>query len=213
MLARWDAALKAGGCPVCRMVGEAVRDYLAHVLREGKAREEVYRRIRDAAGFCEAHTEVLVSLGAESLGDRRSLLRLYSWLVADLATGSSPGASCAACETAADYEGACLAALRDFVHPTSGDPELRRQYADGPGLCRAHFVAAASRVAENASLQFLAEVQARSWAALSRDLKEYLRKHDYRFRHEPKTAEEETSWIRAVATISGTPFGATAGES
>lgn len=56
------------------------------------------------------------------------------------------------------------------------------------------------------SLRILVDVQVRGWEALSRDLKEYLRKHDYRFSHEPKTPAEEQSWARAVAAISGISF-------
>ena len=82
--------------------------------------------------------------------------------------------------------------------------DLRERFAAGTGLCLNHFVAAASVIENGESLRMVTDVQARAWEALSRDLKEYLRKHDYRFSREPKTLAEESSWIRAVATISGT---------
>jgi hypothetical protein len=66
-------------------------------------------------------------------------------------------------------------------------------------------VAAASVIEDGESLRMLTDAQARAWEAISRDLKEYLRKHDYRFSREPKTPAEEQSWVRAVAIISGTP--------
>jgi hypothetical protein len=177
---------------------------LVHVLREGKAHTEVYERIRDAGGFCEGHTRILRRLGALRLGDRRSIGRLYGWLLDDLDPDFIPTSPCPACEAAADYERASLLALRDVLHPITGDGDLRERFAAGAGLCLIHFVAAASVIEDGESLRILTDVQARAWQALSRDLKEYLRKHDYRFSREPKTPAEESSWIRAVATISGT---------
>lgn len=206
-LARWKAALDSPGCPVCRLAQEAGRDFLIHVLREGKAREDVYKRVREAGGFCEDHTRVLKWLGEKGLGDRRSIARLYGWLLDDLVSGLAHRDSCPACEAAKKYERASLTALRDLLHPVTGDPDLRERFEEGEGLCLNHFVAVALLVEDRESFGILTDVQARSWEVLSRDLKEYLRKHDYRFSREPKTPAEEQSWIRAVATISGTPVG------
>ncbi|MFI5339519.1 MAG: hypothetical protein ACHQ7N_06745 [Candidatus Methylomirabilales bacterium] len=205
-LARWKTALNGSGCPVCRLAQEAGHDFLIHVLREGKAHADVYERVREAGGFCEDHTRVLRRLGVERLGDRRSLARLYGWLLDDLASDRTPRGSCPACEAAMEYERVSLTALRDLLHPVTGDPDLRERFEQGEGLCLGHFVAAASLVEDGESLRILTDAQARSWDVLSRDLKEYLRKHDYRFSREPKTPAEEQSWIRAVATISGIPL-------
>lgn len=202
-LARWKTALDRPGCPVCRLGQEAGRDFLIHVLREGKAHAEVYERVREAGGFCEEHTHLLRRLGATRLGDRRSLARLYGWLLDDLASDLTPPSPCPACDAAADFERASLAALRDLLHPVTGEPDLQRRFEEGEGLCLNHFVAAASVIEDGESLRILTDVQARAWEALSRDLKEYLRKHDYRFTHEPKTPAEEHSWVRVVAAISG----------
>jgi hypothetical protein len=202
-LARWKAALDMSGCPVCRLAHEASRDLLIHVLREGKAHADVYEHVRGAGGFCEDHTRTLQRLGSQKLGNRRSLARLYGWLLDDLASDLTPRSSCPACEAAEQYERVSLAAVRDLLHPVTGDPDLRERFEEGEGLCLNHFVAATSLVADGESLWILTDVQARSWDRLSRDLKEYLRKHDYRFSHEPKTPAEEHSWVRAVATISG----------
>lgn len=38
---------------------------------------------------------------------------------------------------------------------------------------------------------------------LSRNLKEYLRKHNYRYTHEPMSEEEATSYLRAIALFVG----------
>lgn len=204
-LARWKTALEVPGCPVCRLVQEAGRDILVHTLREGKAHTEVYERIRNAGGFCEGHTRILRRLGSESLGDRRSVARLYGWLLDDLAIGFTPHGPCPACEVKEEYGRVSLAALRDLLHPATGEADLRRQFEESRGLCLPHFVAAASSIENEESLRLLADVQAQAWKALSRDLKEYLRKHDYRFSHEPKTPAEERSWVEAVVAISSTP--------
>ena len=207
MLARWEAALDASGCPVCRLASDAGRDYLIRAVREGKTHPEVYERIRDVGGFCEEHTGILRQLCVERVGDRWSVARLYGWLLDDSASLLPPQKECPACEAAAKYAGASLAALHDLLHPQMGDAAFRTRFAEGPGLCRGHFAAAAELMRDRETLRLLVEVQVRGWDALARDLKEYLRKHDYRFSHEPKTAAEDTSWVRAVATVSGEPIG------
>lgn len=169
-LARWQAALEAPGCPVCRLAQEAGRDLLIHVLREGKAHSEVYERIRESGGFCEGHTRVLRELGLDRLGDRWSVARLYGWLLDDLASDLTSCGSCPAREAAAKYERASLLAPRDLLRPVGGDPDLRKRFKNGVGLCRAHFVKAALLIEERESVRILIDAQAGAWDALSRDL-------------------------------------------
>ena len=206
-LTRWEAALDASGCPVCRFASDAGRDYLIRAVREGKSHPEVYERIRDAGGFCDEHTGILRQLCVERVGDRWSVARLYGWLLGDSALLRPPTKECPACEAATKYAEGSLAAFRDLLHPDTGDVALRARFAEGPGLCRGHFAAAAEMMTDLTTLQFLVEVQTRGWDTLAGHLKEYLRKHDYRFSDQPKTPAEEASWVRAVATISGEPIG------
>jgi hypothetical protein len=186
------------------MAEEAGRDFLISILREGKTHDAVYRRLREAGGFCVDHTRFLKRLAAARRGDRRSVARLYGWLLDDLVSGPDPQKGCPACEAAATYERVSLAALRDLLLPEATAPDLRQRVEGSNGLCLHHFGAAAAVIEDAESLRLLADVQARAWDALSHDLKEYLRKHDYRFSREPKTPAEESSWVRAVACISGT---------
>ncbi len=110
-------------------------------------------------GFCEGHTRILQRLGAERLGDRRSLARLYGWLIQDLGTGFPAQGACAACEAAKEYERASLTALRDLLHPVTRDPDLHKRFVEGEGLCLSHFVAAASLLEDEESLRVLAETR------------------------------------------------------
>lgn len=207
-LARWEGALEAPGCPVCRLASEAGREFLFHAVREGKRHPEVYEHIRDAGGFCEAHARILRQSCLARVGDRWSVARLYGWLLDDPELLRLPTRECPACEAATSYAEASLVALCELLSPDIGDAAFRTRFARGAGLCRGHFAAATEKMMnDREALRLLVAVQTRSWDMLSGQLQEYLRKHDYRFSREPKTAAEETSWVRAAAAISGEPMG------
>jgi len=50
---------------------------------------------------------------------------------------------------------------------------------------------------------WLAGDAARRLRLLLKDLQEYIRKHDWNYRHEPMSPEERKAWIRAVAFFAG----------
>jgi hypothetical protein len=195
--------LRLAGCPLCRLLRNADLHYLRVFLREGKDDGRMLLRLLGSWGLCARHAGALVHLEPVESGDGLGTGTLYGWLLDDLGPDFIPTSPCPGCEAAEAYERGSLAALRDLLHPVSGDADLRRRFEDGAGLCLGHFVAAAPVMQDDESLRILTDVQARAWAVLSEDLKEYLRKHDYRFSHEPKTPAEEHSWVRAVAAISG----------
>lgn len=56
---------------------------------------------------------------------------------------------------------------------------------------------------EQGSADMLLGVQEQALARLSGNLKEYLRKHDYRYSHEPVSEAEATSYLRAIAFFVG----------
>lgn len=69
-------------------------------------------------------------------------------------------------------------------------------------LCLPHLSLAADRVVGAATWDTLLARQVAAWRALSADLAEFARKHDYRFRHEPRGPEQVSPW-RAVEQIAG----------
>jgi len=58
-------------------------------------------------------------------------------------------------------------------------------------------------VEERASCGLFLQVQEHALTRRSVNLKEYLRKHDYRYTHEPMSDAEATSYLRAIACFVG----------
>jgi hypothetical protein len=52
----------------------------------------------------------------------------------------------------------------------------------------------------------LAEIFLRGEEELRRELEGFVRKHDHRFRGEPLSEAERTSWVRAVHRLVGAPL-------
>lgn len=110
---------------------------------------------------------------------------------------------CPACEDLSRYERSLLWSLQRFLVPTKEDETIRRLYQASDGLCFPHLRLALEEVEEQPSVDFLLQVQEQALTRLSVNLKEYLRKHDYRYTHEPMSDAEATSYLRAIACFAG----------
>ncbi|MGH8065671.1 MAG: DUF6062 family protein [Candidatus Entotheonellia bacterium] len=86
--------------------------------------------------------------------------------------------------------------------------DFRAQYQQSFGLCLPHFKTFLEEAkTEEVVLAFIIGVQIEKLTALSSEVGEYLRKHDYRFSHEPYR-EERDSFIRATEILVGAKRGA-----
>ncbi len=69
---------------------------------------------------------------------------------------------------------------------------------DGRGMCIPHLIQGIAVASSAEECDRLLDIYLRGDDRLKKDLDEYLRKQDYRFRHEGLSEEESTSWRRAV---------------
>jgi hypothetical protein len=92
-------------------------------------------------------------------------------------------------ETEKRYLRGLLACLRDR--------DFREKYHSSVGLCLPHYELAYQQVSNNNIQAVLREVQINSLTKLTAELKEFIRKSDYRFAGE-LPGEERDAWIRAV---------------
>ncbi len=80
----------------------------------------------------------------------------------------------------------------------------REDFQRSPGLCFPHFELAWQLAPSRADQQLLLSVQRSSASSLLDDLREHVRKHDDKFRHEAKGRERD-SWQRAIFLTAGWP--------
>ena len=110
---------------------------------------------------------------------------------------------CPACEDLSGYERSLLWGLQRFLSPTKGNEMIQHLYQTSDGLCFPHLRLTLEEVEEQPSVDFLLQVQEQALTRLSVNLKEYLRKHDYRYTHEAMSDAEATSYLRAIACFVG----------
>ena len=91
-----------------------------------------------------------------------------------------------------------------------GDAEFRQLFEGSQGLCVPHYVSTVD-IAERElgskgreTIRLIVDVEERSLERLSNELKEYLRKHDYRFLSEPRRPESDVL-EQGVAKLVGRP--------
>jgi hypothetical protein len=213
-------ALSQEGCPICRLGWRVAERYLDGLLYENVNDPGVREGLRAARGFCYRHAWALTAVRGCSLGvailyrdvlhtvieelarDSGEEKRVLGWsLTAGAEKGSgrlAPQAPCPACVQQEEME---RIYLRELLR-RQDDPHLWPAFAASSGLCLPHLRQALRQTEDDRQRQELLSVQGEIWKRLQHDLDEFIRKNDYRFRHEGFGVEAD-SWLRALAAISG----------
>ncbi len=219
------------GCPVCRLAYKATDRYLDSLLYEAVLDPDVRAKLKDAQGFCSHHAEMLRRRPGRALGVAliyRDIIRAITEHLergeyqpspslldrvfgrehgAVAAAGSlARGGRCPACVIGEQSENTYL----DLMLAHIQDDTLYRAYAEGEGVCLPHLIGALERVPDAEAFRRLVEPQAARYRVMLRDLDEFIRKHDHRFKGE-KFGEEGDVWLRAMnAVLGGAGMGLTA---
>ena len=211
------------GCPICRLTDKAPDRYLDSLLYEAVLDPDVRAKLKDAQGFCSHHADMLRRRPGRALGVAliyRDIIRTVTEhlergeyrpapSLLDRALRRQHGATavvasltragrCPACVLADQSEKTFLDLMLAHIH----DDTLHGAYAQGDGLCLAHLIGSLERVSSEEAFQRLVEPQLARYRVMLRDLDEFIRKHDHRFRGE-KFGEEGDVWLRAMNAILG----------
>jgi hypothetical protein len=220
----WEEACEPGACPICRLaLADEERRLEARDAVEAMAADEVLAlcnahawRLAErghVAALAQASTASVKGLAQALATPARSAASRPNGTLFDLGAlfdrGGTAGArlavaldvadDCVWCLDRAALEAAAIDRLLASVRP--GQAVLEALAASG-GLCRMHFAWAMARGQGSAAAALLARLQVERWSALLADLEEYLRKQDYRFRHEPRGEEQSSPW-RATEQVAG----------
>ena len=206
-------AILSSGCALCCLAEKSTEHSLRAFFAEFVNDPQVRADFRRARGFCAKHLPLLAHCG-----DALGVSIIYADLAGEAvsrwksgAVGDEPAsllgwlrpvprraakAVCPSCAAEAEAEHRYAAALAQGL---ARDPALWDVVIAGGGLCSRHVetVAKAARPADSARLL---NIQAGKMEALLRELEEFVRKNDYRFKGEPWGSERD-AWRRALARL------------
>jgi len=224
-------ALAGTGCAMCRLAARAADRYLESLLWESVNDPGVRDAIRQARGFCHAHSKGLMRHGAslgvaiiardvlkdvlEVLQKESGFQSLSSWSLRRFHETVVPGQPSAAtagtvaqlmpqviCPACAWVEQMERIYLGMLLDHLLDQDGLLADYRASDGLCLPHFCRALALVRDRATFDTLVDAQRFIWQALVDQLDEAVRKNDWRFRDEPK-GEEMKAWLKALAALAG----------
>lgn len=188
-------AIKGGSvCPICYLVDRTVENYIDSFLYEGVNDIGLRKDIKDSNGFCNYHAWKLMAHG-----DPLAHAIIYSDLIEtalakDISVKPEAKSMCPYCKHEQEAEKRYLSILKDAI----ADGEFRDLYANSAGLCMNHFYLLLKMLDKRSrDKEFAINVQRKGLESLLKDLKEIMRKSDYRFADEPWENERD-AWIKAV---------------
>ena len=207
-------AFEQPGCPVCRLTADSVHGYLGSLVYEYVNKPPTHMAVRAARGFCTTHAwHALQQINASALG----IAVLYEGLIRNLlkdmgeitpdsgrrqvgqaASALEPRADCPACQHRDTVENHVLRNLLEHMDQV----DFAAAFAGSAGLCLPHLRQALDQGGQHTAKAALLSLQQEIWAALQRDLAEYIRKNDYRFADE-EMGDEGTGPRRAIEGMAG----------
>jgi hypothetical protein len=218
--------LAGEGCPICGLVTRAVQRHLVAYATEGVNDLDVRARLRASRGYCHRHAhqfweevhhqlgvamiyqDVIINLiRALQAADPTAATPLQRFMAslgapraraAADAAALAPQATCPACEAQADAERRAVSLLLRHLL----DDQVAAAYGASTGLCLPHFSRVLAQARRDEQITLLVRTQLAAWQALHDALGEYIRLQDYRFRQEPRGAEQ-TAPRRAIGAIAG----------
>jgi hypothetical protein len=221
-------ALAEAGCAICRLALAAVGRFIASVSYEGVNDLALRAELRASRGFCNTHAYRWLREARSVLGTALIYRDVLTSALRELEGASPPAASagaqsvsllgglrrpggrsrsatrrataeCPACRVQHDAEARYLDALLTLL--AQPDDAVSTALAHSDGLCLPHAELARGRGGPGLDRLLAATV-----AALGRlvaQLDEVIRKEDYRFRHESRSAAERAAPANAIAAAAG----------
>ena len=150
----------------------------------------------------ERYCRILQHLLEESCLPKKRLWYRWRWRRSSrpaepLFHAFAPEGICPTCTSQQESEAYTLQVLTQHL---AEDASFQTLYKQSGGLCMPHFKAALASAEEEQAARVLVEVQLETLGRMAAELSEYLRKHDYRFAHEPSGSEADV-FIRATALL------------
>lgn len=207
-------ALQQPGCPICHIGQVAGYKYLDTLLYESVNDPGIRRKLEDSLGFCYYHSRELMTFPGNRLGagiieqhmlktalnqlrhgNVSSRRTLFSKRDERRKTEKSP---CPACLRAEASETRSIKDLLQYLIDDLDEP-LRR----AGGLCLTH-LQQALLVSNNKHVSAaLIGLHESLWQEQIALLDEFIRKHDYRFRHEGISEAEGAALERSIDILTG----------
>ncbi len=193
-------ALSEKACSVCQCIDQATNSFLDNLLYEFVNDYRTRDRLRETGGFCYDHSWALQRMG-DPLGQSIIYADLIDYILPRIEKGEvekkktliGKTHKCLVCiqehDTKKRYIRGLLASLNDM--------DFRDKYRSSVGLCLPHYEMAFQQVTDGDVRAVLREVEIDSLTKLIAELKEFIRKSDYRYAGEPP-GEERDAWIRAI---------------
>ncbi len=218
--------LVRGECPVCFSSGKATRRYIHSFLYEGMMSSLARQEFLEGGGFCrehfweaknierkcwadgfgvailcenllEAFATDLEKLGKTKAGSNMSFLKIRK--PAKRREGRFlPGSKCLACEIGRSTEQRYLATLEELL----AESNFRERFEQSAGLCVGHIHTISEHWTSEAAIKVVKHVATDQIRKLIDQVREFQRKHDYRYKHEPR-GPEWSSPERAIAFLAG----------
>jgi hypothetical protein len=201
--------LRSGMCPLCRVAHKADREYIWHFFDEGADQEDAIESVRRPFGFCDRHIEMLRQIEVEGMKSTLGLSTMFADTLAGIVEdleGLTPGGHfrTAPCPACANRDERLRANARYLLDELATSPGNRARFEASPGLCFAHFGLVWDTAQTLKDRSLVLDVQRNAARSVLRELQEHVRKHDDKFRHEPKGTERD-SWRRAIFLTAGWP--------
>ncbi len=206
--------LQEPGCPICHIGQAAGRKYLDILLFESVNDPGIRKQLESSLGFCYYHSRELLTFPGKRVGAsiiEQHMLKVSLRLVQQTPAPSRRSffskrnesrtlekAPCPACEQAEAAEGR---AIEDLIRFLVND--LDQPLAQAGGLCLNHIQLALSGCTDKETFTALIRLHEPIWQEQIALADEFIRKHDYRFRHEGITEQEGASVPRSIDIITG----------
>ena len=193
-------AMKEKVCPICYLIQKSEYKYMDTLFYELVNDTGVREKLRKSYGFCAKHAQLAKKVG-KPLGIAIIYEDICSTLTEQMEKAgeiSSPGKRCPPCELVDEVE---KRFLQNFLKNFS-NKDFQERYRRSFGLCMPHFLLVYSRLTKQKERNTLKQCQLHTLREYLPQLREFIRKHDYRFSHEG-FGKEATSWKKIVDKVVG----------
>lgn len=209
-------ALKESGCAICTLIKKSVHKSMDDFLYERVNDPGVRKEIRESFGFCNRHAWQM-----QKFGDGFGLSIIYHYLLGLLIdkTDKQMDAktlikgllqdkemrnfqkiqnTCMVCKEAKEVERRYIEVFIENFE----DAELQFAFKSSFGLCLPHLLTLLKLCKDAKISAEVLRIESAKIKSIIEELKEFERKHDYRFSEE-KFGREGDSWIRAIEKLIG----------